>query len=118
MQGNRGGKRQKKKTPKTDEDDAGFDKEHDYMEEYIKKNFGTKSIGLAWYWWIQSNGRCGRRDNTESDDIEKDVVIMQLFRRWLVNEPVSLSVVLRAYRIFFTMDEIGAFCLNMFLCHN
>ena len=47
MQEKRGGKRTKKKTPKTDEDDTGFDKEHDYMEEYIKKNFGMKSIGLG-----------------------------------------------------------------------
>ena len=45
MQGKRGGKCQKKKTPKMDEDDAGFDKEHDYMEEYIMKTYGTKSVG-------------------------------------------------------------------------
>ena len=47
MQGKRGGKRQKKKTPRTDEDDAEFDQEHDYMEEFIMKTYGTKTIGLG-----------------------------------------------------------------------
>ena len=45
MQGNGGGKVAKKKSTKTAIDDAGFDKEHDYMEEYIMKTYGTKSVG-------------------------------------------------------------------------
>ena len=48
MQDKRGGKRGKKKSSKTTIDEAGFDKEHDYMEEqYIKRTFGSKSIGLG-----------------------------------------------------------------------
>ena len=47
MQGSGGGKVPKKKAAKKATDDAGFDKEHDYMEEYIMKTYGTKSVGLG-----------------------------------------------------------------------